>query len=524
MKYKFSDLVDTQKLNTLMETFYKATGIPSGIIDVEGNIIVSVGWQKICRDFHRKSSQTERLCRRSDDYIKGHLSSADPFIWYKCENGLIDAAAPIIIGGEHLATVFQGQFLFEQPDFNYFKNQAKKYNFDEGEYLDAVSRIPIYSVDKLDSIMLYFTQLAEMLAEMGLAKLSQIELQTKELEESDCELFRIFGNIPSVAIQGYDLNGNITFWNAASQGIYGLKSSAVINRKVNEVLEGEAARKIIKMIKAVSNSDKPHGPEERVLRTQEGNEKTVYSTIFPIHLYRGKEFICMDVDVTEKRNLEKELFRIDRLHLIGEMAASIGHEIRNPMTTVRGYLQMLQKKQEFQGYGNQFSTMIEELDRANQIITEFLSLAKDKSVDKKINNLNRIINVMMPLIYADAIMTNKNIRLNLNEIPDLPMDEKEIRQLLLNLVRNGLEAMIQSGELEIKTFREDNEVVLAIKDNGTGIPYELWDRIGTPFFTTKPQGTGLGLAVCYSVAARHQAKIVIESSSAGTTVFTRFVI
>lgn len=520
--YKFSDLVDTRKLQTLMESFYKATNIPSGIIDVEGNILVSVGWQDICQNYHRKNPKTEFLCRQSDNYIKDRLSSDDPYVLYKCKNGLIEAAAPIVIDVEHVATVFQGQFLFEQPNLEYFRNQARKYNFDEMEYLKAVSKVPIYSKARLDSIMSLFTQLAKMLAEMGLANLRQKELQASQLEKSDCELFNVFCNTPSVAIQGYDLNGKITFWNDASEDLYGFQASKVINKSVTDLMEAETARSIMRMIKVVDGIDKPHGPEERRVKHGETGEKIVYSTLFPVHLFRGKEFICMDVDVTDKRNFEKEIFRLDRLNLVGEMAASIGHEIRNPMTTVRGYLQLLQKKSVFVDYQGQFGVMIEELDRANQIISEFLSLAKNKSVDKKVNNLNMIINALMPLIHADAIMENKTILVNLSEIPDLLLDEKEIRQLLLNLVRNGLEAMPPGGELVIRTFMENKKVVLAVKDNGTGIPRELLDRIGTPFFTTKREGTGLGLAICYSIASRHQAKLVIDSSSSGTTVRINF--
>lgn len=524
MKYEFADLVDIQKLQDLMKSFYRATGIPSGIIDTRGNIMVSVGWQKICQEFHRKNPQTECLCRKSNENINDKLHLANPYLWYKCENGLIDAVAPIIIHGEHVATIIQGQFLFEPPDVEYFRQQAKKYGFEEDKYLDAVAKIPIYSEGRLDEVMLYFIQLAGILADLGLARVRQLEMQTKKLEQSDHELFEIFRNIPGVAVQSYDADGNIMFWNAFSQNIYGFADNKVIGNNVARIFEKDTAGKILKMIGNSNVTDELQGPEKLIFRDNEGNEKIVCSTLFSVNRYSGKEFVCMDVDITEKETFKKEMLRLDRLNLIGEMAASIGHEIRNPMTTVRGYLQMLQNKREIQGFAGQFGVMIEELDRANQIITEFLSLAKDKSVDKKLNNLNDIISLMMPLMYADAARENKTIRVTLGEIPNLLMDGNEIRQLLLNLVRNGLEAMNPCGVLDIMTSRDKDEVVLVVKDNGKGIPGELMDKIGTPFFTTKSQGTGLGLAICFSIAVRHQAKIVINSNLAGTNVFTRFVI
>ncbi|MFA4886504.1 MAG: ATP-binding protein, partial [Desulfotomaculaceae bacterium] len=110
------------------------------------------------------------------------------------------------------------------------------------------------------------------------------------------------------------------------------------------------------------------------------------------------------------------------------------------------------------------------------------------------------------------------------DIPYIDLDEKEIRQLILNLVRNGFEAMPSGGTLTIKTFRDSGEVVLAVKDGGKGIGPEILEKIGTPFFTTKDTGTGLGLAVCYSIAARHNARIEIETGPKGTNFYVRFKI
>jgi PAS domain S-box-containing protein len=227
-------------------------------------------------------------------------------------------------------------------------------------------------------------------------------------------------------------------------------------------------------------------------------------------------------DVTQKRQLEKELARLSQMHLVGQMAANIGHEIRNPMTTVRGYLQLLGNKPELIPFRQQFSTMIEELDRANSIISEFLSLAKDKLTEMQPQNMNNIIQSLAPLLDANAITTNKNVLLDLGDIPELLIDEKEIRQLLLNLVSNGLEAMQSGGTLTIKTYLQSSNVVLAVIDEGAGIPPHVLDKLGTPFLTTKEYGTGLGLAVCFSIAARHNATIHVDSSQSGTTFSVKF--
>jgi len=218
----------------------------------------------------------------------------------------------------------------------------------------------------------------------------------------------------------------------------------------------------------------------------------------------------------EKQKMEIEMSRLDSLNVIGEMAASIGHEVRNPLTTVRGFLQLFQRQQDFSAYAERFEVMIGELDRANQIITEFLSLAKNKAVNLKPDNLNRIIGNMNLLIQSDALLLGKQFVTELTDIPDLLLDENEIRQCVVNLVRNGFEATGDDGVVVLRTYTEQGEVVLSVQDNGQGIPSEIYAKLGTPFLTSKPQGTGLGLAVCYRVAERHHAKIKVQTGPTGT--------
>lgn len=225
-------------------------------------------------------------------------------------------------------------------------------------------------------------------------------------------------------------------------------------------------------------------------------------------------------DITEREHLEKEMYRLDRLNLIGEMAAGIAHEIRNPMTTVHGFLQLTKDSSRLSP--EIIELMLEELNRANTIITEFLNLAKNKVSLKKKQNINEIIEALFPLIQAEALRSNKYINLNLNKCIDIFIDQKEIRQMILNIVLNGLDAMNAGGQLTIKTFEKKGEVILEINDQGEGISSEVLEKIGTPFFTTKESGTGLGLAICYSVAERHHADIHVQTGDDGTTFSIHF--
>ncbi|MGZ7150065.1 GAF domain-containing sensor histidine kinase [Bacillus sp. BC08] len=232
---------------------------------------------------------------------------------------------------------------------------------------------------------------------------------------------------------------------------------------------------------------------------------------------------CIFKNITEKKQYEQELKRLSNIDLIGQMAAGISHEIRNPMTTVRGFLQLLKEEPTYEKHNKHFNLMIEELDRANSIITEFLSMGNTRKSDLQMLDLNSIIRDITPLIKIDTHNQNKYIQVDTSDIPELLLNRNEIRQLLINLYRNGLEAMDTEKVLTISTYKEDRDcVVLAVRDQGNGIRPEVLEKLGTPFYTTKVNGTGLGLGICYAIAARHNAKIEIQTGSEGTTFFVKF--
>ncbi|MBP2642117.1 MAG: sasA 14 [Firmicutes bacterium] len=227
-------------------------------------------------------------------------------------------------------------------------------------------------------------------------------------------------------------------------------------------------------------------------------------------------------DITTRQKLEQMASLFDRMNMVGNMAATVAHEIRNPLTTVRGYLQVMGTKEKYLTDKDKFLLMIEEIDRANSIIREYLSLSREKLADFKMCSLNGIIETLFPLIQANAISTKVYAKLKLCTIPELLLDENEIRQMLLNLTRNSIEAMPSGGILLIRTYLENNKVILSISDQGSGIPPNILDKLGTPFVTSKDTGTGLGLPICYRIAHRHNAKIKIDTGNTGTTFFICF--
>ena len=189
----FHQLVDLEKIRQLLEAHFRITGMLSAILDADENILVAVGWQDICTRFHRTNPATSARCRESDAYIKAHLNDFNgEYLDYRCRNGLRDVAVPIIIGGEHLATFFTGQFFYDddKPDPEYFRAQAGEFGFDEADYMDALSRVQVRTRGQVRDYMEYYRCLVQMMAEMGLRNLElsrEVAVRTKaekELQES----------------------------------------------------------------------------------------------------------------------------------------------------------------------------------------------------------------------------------------------------------------------------------------------------------------------------------------------------
>ncbi len=183
---KFVELVDIEELRDLCEGFTTLTGAVTAVLDIEGNILIATGWQHICTHFHRMQPWTAARCRESDTVLASALRHGDAYNVYKCKNGLVDVAVPIMIGGEHVANFFTGQFFFESPDRDFFIRQAKEFGFGEQTYLAALEKVPIFSEARVHEMMGFLTRLAQIMGEMGLAKLRLEEanaaLETREAE------------------------------------------------------------------------------------------------------------------------------------------------------------------------------------------------------------------------------------------------------------------------------------------------------------------------------------------------------
>jgi len=231
--------------------------------------------------------------------------------------------------------------------------------------------------------------------------------------------------------------------------------------------------------------------------------------------------VAMAIDCTEQVKRDADSARIHELNLVGEIAASIAHEIRNPLTTVRGFLQLLAKKPELAPYRKFTDLMTQEIDRACGIITTYLSLSRTAATTKRCC-LATVVQCFAPVLNAEALVKSMRICYSLHSTTHIMANEAELRQLLTNLVKNALESMPLGGTVRLETWELADTVCLSVRDEGCGIPSELIPKLGTPFLTTKENGTGLGLAVCYRIAERHGAKITVDSSPLGSTFTVSF--
>ncbi|MDF2569994.1 MAG: sasA 7 [Sporomusa sp.] len=353
--------------------------------------------------------------------------------------------------------------------------------------------------------------------------LAELEQTNMELRKQKRYFATIIENIPMI-ISRYDKKLRHIYVSPASEALYGVRAENFLDKTMAEMGMAESVylpfQRFYETVfrtgrTAEFETQLPNGLGEmayfRILAIPEMDESGQVQTVLSIAQ-----------DITARKNFETEMSRLDSLNLVGEMAASIGHEVRNPLTTVRGYLQFFQRKKENSQFYEQCQLMIDELDRANFIIREFLSLAKNKAVKFESYNLNTIINSLSPLIQADALRFGHNVLIKMNNVPNIYLDENELRQLLLNLTRNAFEAMNAGGTLTIHSYVEGDNAVLSVQDTGGGIPQEILNKLGTPFLTTKDDGIGLGLAVCYRIAHRHGAKIDVKTSALGTTFCVAF--
>jgi PAS domain S-box-containing protein len=278
---------------------------------------------------------------------------------------------------------------------------------------------------------------------------------------------------------------------------------------------------------ALENNQKVIDKEVHVHRT----DKTFILSILP--LLTDEEtvgHIIIFVDITEKKLREFQLRQAESLAALTNLSAGVAHEIKNPLTSIDIHIQLLNKEiqklkhvnSETSKNVNNFLAIIkEEIDRLNSIVQDFLFAVRPMSLNFSKENINEIIKEMIDFLKYELTEAEIDIKLELDEkIPGVVVDPKYLKQALLNLIKNSVEATESGGEIQIKTEEvADGDVAVYIIDNGEGIPENIMNKIFEPYFTTRRSGTGLGLVIVYKILKELGGDLTINSKvDEGTVV------
>jgi len=327
-------------------------------------------------------------------------------------------------------------------------------------------------------------------------------------------------NMP-IGLVALDESGNIATCNETAGRILNIDCNAAIGKQATATLP----EPLQKTFTELSQQD---GPVEKDLQFLSGQDKNKTLEIVAAGLAdggipTGKMLLLRDV--TALRQLENEVVRSRHLNSIASLAAGVAHEIRNPLSSIKGFAvyfrERFSEKEEDQTIAD---TMIAEVERLNRVISQLIEFARPLELKREKIYLPDLVQHPLTLIAPD--LKKNNINIIMNTAPDMPLvdvDPDKVKQVLLNVFLNAASAMKNGGTLQISLIADKSIITVAVSDTGTGIEKKDLPRIYDPYFTSKPTGTGLGLAVVQKIMEAHGGTINVESTAEqGTTVFLQF--
>jgi PAS domain S-box-containing protein len=546
---KFSELVDIDKLRELCESYTKINGAVTAILDLDGEVLIASGWKDICIHFHRVNESTACRCRESDTILAAQLGNGESYNIYKCRNGLVDVAVPIMIRGEHVANFFTGQFFTEPPDRDFFLRQAEEFGFDKDSYLDALNKVPVFSEETVKSMMKFFTLLVEIIGEMGLVRkdLEEVNLHLRESEER----FRALVNTIPDLIWLKDAGGLYLACNETFEHFFGARRADIIGKTDYDFVAKELAEVFrANDLKVMTSGDLIR--YEQLLTFADGHQAWIETTKMPMYDSAGNLLGVLGAghDITERKHAEKELAQkqkeLEELnkHLeqrvreavldsrkkdqililqgrqaaMGEMIGNIAHQWRQPLNTLGLIVQelpMIYGRGEFSKAYLEASVKkaMEWISYMSKTIDDFSNYFKPSNI-KMLFNVNQVVAKTVSL--AEPSLKKKDIDIEIIEVDSIDITgyANEYSQVLLNILLNCRDAFercstVRHKVVRITILRENSRSVVTIADNAGGIPEGIVDKIFDPYFTTKgpDKGTGIGL---------YMAKAIIEINMSGS--------
>jgi two-component system cell cycle sensor histidine kinase/response regulator CckA len=369
----------------------------------------------------------------------------------------------------------------------------------------------------------------------------------EKLADAHDLLAAIIRNAPSVAIQGYDRNGVITFWNPASERLYGFSEAEAVGRKLADlILTAHEAKDWEAQARRSIESGTPMPLLQWDTKNRKGEVRTVLSSTFPVgprrpESSRATELVCMDVDITAhvraeqallasveaRRTLEEQLVHAQRLESLGRLAGGVAHDFNNLLTVILGYVSLAEQRQPLDAELEETLEHVREAaERGASLVSQLLAFARRQLHKPRAIELGSLVKRLEHLLRRVLGEDLKLVVANEGELVVFA-DAGQLEQVLINLAVNARDAMRHGGTLTIRTgrFELDEErarsfeippgsyAELVVSDTGSGMSDDVKRRAFEPFFTTKPfgVGTGLGLATCYGIVRQHGGAIWLDS-------------
>ena len=547
MKYSFKELVDVPKLQELTDELYTAVGIPSAIITMDGEVLTGSGWQRICTDFHRQHPLIEKECIESDIKIRKRLDEGEEFVIYECPRGLVDASSPVIIEGEHVANVFAGQLFMEPPDKAkelFFREQARKFGFDEKEYIKAFHEIPTLLENKFRPALSFLSKFAQLVASIGLANLRELDAM-EELRTNERKYRRLVESTNTVPWELDLATEEFTYMGPQAERLFGYpldywKDMDAWARVIHDEDREWAVNFCMKETKKGSD-------HEFVYRmyTKDGRKLWIHDVVSVVSGPDGpQKLVGFMHDITDKKKAEEERERLEvqlqqaqKMESIGTLAGGIAHDFNNILFPIVGYTEMmLDDLPEDSPLRNNTNAILQGAKRARDLVKQILKFSRQSDQELKPLFFPLVIKEVLKLIRS-SLPSTIEIKQHISNKCGLVMaDSAQIHQVALNLMTNAFQAMEdENGKLEVilkevelgpddltnPSMTPGAYVCLTVADTGPGMDQSVINRIFEPYFTTKAngKGTGLGLAIVHGIVKSYKGDIKVYSQPGEGTAF-----
>ncbi|HEY4755171.1 MAG TPA: ATP-binding protein [Ignavibacteriaceae bacterium] len=317
----------------------------------------------------------------------------------------------------------------------------------------------------------------------------------------------------------FDQESRITLFNKSAENLFRINSTEVIGNKINAINDG-----VLSFLESRINNPNELNPnfEKKILLNGEEKSLSFSTSLLDDPEVNQISYTIVIKDMTETKRLEEEAKRNEKLSAMGELASGVAHEIRNPINAIGMIAQRLNKEFTTTSNQNEYSDITQllrtEVNRINKIITQFLSYAKPIELNSKPVNIKSLFDEVYQLFEDQAKQKGIRIIKSYSDSIIINIDRDLIKQSLMNILQNAIDAVRYNGEVNLKYLKVRNDAIIEISDNGAGIPDEQQKKVFDLYFTTKKDGNGLGLTISQKIILQHKGSIsFISKLKKGTT-------